>query len=133
MGPESLPQHLLLGALPAPTPHGESWVNSFIRARIFERSAALAPGATSPTPDVLSDIGLFLSRAVSLLSQVASDSVYGRHVDIYVEQVIQEMEERDDFSEFGPINDTAKRQRFFRCVVPARRLRRSRLHSAQTR
>lgn len=50
----------------------------------------------------LVEIANFLARATSILSRVAFRLVDGQHIDLYIDQIIESLEE-EDMSELGPL------------------------------
>lgn len=53
----------------------------------------------------LSDIGDFLMRAVTLLSNVATGVTSSRQIETYAKSRIEEMKLENDFSELNPLYD----------------------------
>lgn len=81
-----------------------SWLHDLVRsaiARITEQNFGTRFGNNGC---IFIDIGEYLVAIVRMLSQLAQQLSHGRHIQIYNERRLQEMERDDDFSMLGPID-----------------------------
>lgn len=78
------------------------WLDEIVTAKISEiaSNAPISPDSGC----LLDDMGDFLVRASAALARLADGVVHGPHIDVYIEKQIKEMEQRDDFSELGPLD-----------------------------
>jgi hypothetical protein len=75
----------------------DPWLDSIVRRELAELAVSIPQwGDTGCT---LANIGEFLVRSTTLLSQLANCIVYGEHINIYTSRKIQENEDANDFSE----------------------------------
>ena len=82
--------------------HTDPWLNRFIEGHIRDSVAELPQ--ILPSKSLLVYTGQTLTRALSSLSSLANFLARSEEVHIYMDNMIRNMEVRDDLSDLGPLD-----------------------------
>ena len=82
--------------------HTDPWLNGFIEGHIRDSVAELPQ--MLPSKSLLVYIGQILTRALSSLSALGDSLARSEEVHIYMDNMIRNMEVRDDLSDLGPLD-----------------------------
>lgn len=92
-------EHVFLDSLD-PT----SWLHDLVRSAIARITAQNFGACFGNSGCIFVDIGEYLVAIVRMLSELAQQLSHGRHIEVYNERRLREMERDDDFSMLGPID-----------------------------